>query len=261
VNLASPTYRQVVAELAQEFDISICFEVEFAESIGDVRKGLLAQLWSVPFERVRPVRSFPSFRGQKRFPGLYYAATMDGHVGFESWAERDVAMMLDFDPDVVAFSSQPFWLSWMQGGEERRHAPDYFARLADGTGVVIDVRSDNQVEPSDTAAFDATGRACREVGWLYQWTAGPGITLAANVRWLAGYRHARCWRSEIATALLEVFAEATPLMCGAHDTGDPIAVLPVLYHLLWKHLLVTELGEGLMGPASMVTTKQEGAAR
>ena len=34
---------------------------------------------------------------------------MDAHVGFESWAERDVAMMLDFDPDVVGFSSQPFW--------------------------------------------------------------------------------------------------------------------------------------------------------
>ena len=47
-------------------------------------------------ETVRPVRAFPSYRGQRSFPGLYYAATMDAHVGFESWAERDVAMMLDF---------------------------------------------------------------------------------------------------------------------------------------------------------------------
>jgi hypothetical protein len=167
VKLAPPTYPQAVAELAHEFEIGTSFEVEFVESIGRVRKGLLAQLWSVPFERVRPVRSFPSFPGQKSFPGLYYAATMDAHVGFESWAERDVAMMLDFDPDVIAFSSQPFWLTWLQGGEERRHAPDYFARLADGTGVVIDVRSDDQVEPPDAEAFAATGRACRKVGWLY----------------------------------------------------------------------------------------------
>ena len=33
--------------------------------------------------------------------GLYYAATMDVHAGFESWLERDVAMTLDFDTEVV----------------------------------------------------------------------------------------------------------------------------------------------------------------
>ncbi|HEY4854308.1 MAG TPA: hypothetical protein VII22_26265 [Streptosporangiaceae bacterium] len=53
--------------------------------------------------------SFPSFKRQKNFTGLYYAATMDAHVGFESWLECDVAMTLDFDSRVVAFSSQPFW--------------------------------------------------------------------------------------------------------------------------------------------------------
>ena len=85
---------------------------------------------------------------------------MDAHVGFESWLERDVAMMLDFDPAVVAFSSQPFWLTWAQDGRHRRHAPDYFARLADGTGVVIDVRPDDRIEPRDAEAFAATERAC-----------------------------------------------------------------------------------------------------
>jgi hypothetical protein len=41
--------------------------------------------------------------------------------------------MLDFSPEVVAFSSQPFWLTWPASGKLRRHAPNYFARLADGT--------------------------------------------------------------------------------------------------------------------------------
>ena len=162
--------------------------VEFTGSDGGCCRGPFGELWSTPFEQVAPVRSFPSFRGQVSFPGLYYAATMDAHVGFESWLERDVAMMLDFDPAVVAFSSLPFWLTWAQDGRQRRHAPDYFARLADGTGVVIDVRPDDRIEPRDAEAFAATGRACREVGWLFRRTAGPGAVLAANVRWLAGYR-------------------------------------------------------------------------
>src|SRR5260370_16716294 len=122
-------------------------EVEFTGgSAGRCCRGPLAELWSASFERAARVRPFLSVRGQASFPGLYYAATMDAHVGFESWLERDVAMMLDFDPEVVAFSSQPFWLFWAQGGERRRHVPDYFARLADGPGVGIDVPPDNLSE-------------------------------------------------------------------------------------------------------------------
>ena len=236
------------------------FEVEFTGSDGSCCRGRLGELWGTPFERVAPVRSFPSFRGQVSFPGLYYAATMNAHVGFESWLERDVAMMLDFDPAVAAFSSQPFWLAWTQDGR-RRHAPDYFARLADGTGVVIDVRPDDRIGPRDAEAFSATERACREVGWLFRRTAGPGAVLAANVRWLAGYRHRRCYRCDIAGVLAGVFAEPKPLMGGACEAGDPVAVLPVLYHLLWTRVLSVDVATGLLGPGSLVSVKQAGAGR
>lgn len=43
---------------------------------------------------------------------------------------------MDFDPTVVEFAAQPFWLLWPEGGRVRSHAPDFFARKADGTGVV-----------------------------------------------------------------------------------------------------------------------------
>lgn len=237
------------------------FEVEFTGSDGGCCRGLLGELWGMPFERAAPVRSFPSFRGQVSFPGLYYAATMDAHVGFESWLERDVAMMLDFDPEVVTFSSQPFWLIWAQDGEQRRHAPDYFARLADGTGVVIDVRPDDRIEPRDAEAFAAAERACGEAGWVFRRTAGPGTVVAANVRWLAGYRHRRCYRGEVAGLLTGVFAEPKPLMAGAREVGDPLGVLPVLYHLLWRQVLSAEVTAGLLGPGSVVSVKQEGPGR
>ncbi len=241
--------------------VAPAFVVEFTDRAGGCFRGPFGELWSTPFERAAPVRSFPSFRGQASFPGLYYAATVDAHVGFESWLERDVAMMLDFDPEVVAFSSQPFWLTWTQDGKRRRHAPDYFARLADGTGVVIDVRPDDRIEPRDAEAFAATERACQEVGWVFRRTAGPGAVLAANVRWLAGYRHQRSYRGDIAGTLTGLFAEPKPLMGGAREAGDPVAVLPVLYHLLWEQVLVTDVTAALLGPGSMVSVKPEGADR
>jgi putative transposase len=65
---------------------------------------------------------------------------MGAHVGFESWVERDNLMMLDFDPTVIAVSSQPFWLFWAaENGKVRSHAP---ARLVDALREVIDAETD-----------------------------------------------------------------------------------------------------------------------
>jgi hypothetical protein len=94
-------------------------------------------------------------------------------------------MLLDFDPDVVGVASQPFWLSWREDGRERRHAPDFFARRLDGTGVVIDVRADDRVEPVDVEAFEATARACAQAGGC---SAGSGRRMRCWPRTCAGCR-------------------------------------------------------------------------
>jgi hypothetical protein len=76
--------------------------------------------------------------------------------------------------------------------------------------------------------------------------------LLANVKWLAGYRHPRYDRPELRQALLEVFAVPEELFTGAGRVGDRLAVLPVLYHLLWRRLLHVDLDTGMLGPRSVV---------
>jgi hypothetical protein len=162
-------------------------------------------------------------------------------------------MLLDFDTSVVGVASQPFWLHWRGEDRERRHAPDFFARRADGAGVVLDVRADDRVEPADAEAFDATARACAQVGWEFRRVGVPEAVLVANVRWLARYRHPRCaGRPEVARRLVEVFARPAPLFAGAAEVGDRLAVLPVLYHLMWRQVLAADLAGGLLGPATPV---------
>jgi hypothetical protein len=228
-------------------------EVEFVAGDGLVRRGALAQCWDVPFEGVAPARSFPSFRGQRNFPGWWWSSTMERHVGYESWLERDHVMLLDWDPQVTAFASQPFWLHWLATDGPRRHLPDYFARRADGGAVVVDVRADDRIEVRDAEAFEATASACASVGWEFRRVGTLPPVFAANVRWLSRYRHPRCGRREdLAAAALEVFAQPMPLFAGAGQIGDRLAVLPVLYHLLWRQALVVDLGPALMGPDSVV---------
>jgi TnsA-like endonuclease N terminal len=228
------------------------FEVTFIDEAGCRRREPLPACWDRPFEAAAPVRSFPSAKDAVNWPGYWWSATNGRHVGYESWVERDVAMMLDFDSAVTAFSSQPFWLSWPGEKGQRRHAPDFFARLAGGGGVVVDVRPDDQVDDGAAEAFAVTAQACAEAGWEFRRTGGPPKVLAANVRWLAGYRHPRCLRADVARELLEVFGQPGPLLAGAREAGDPIAVLPVLYHMLWRHDLDTDLAGTVLGPGSLV---------
>ncbi len=232
------------------------FVVSFIDETGAQRREPLPSCWDAPFERASPSRSFPTFKGQRNFPGLWWSATTGEHVGYESWVERDVAMLLDFDPEIVAFSAQPFWLIWPGQQGERKHAPDFFARRTDGTSVVVDVRPDDLVDPEAAEAFEVTAAACQAVGWDFRRTGGPSAVLAANVRWLAGYRHPRCRRPELADALMERFVEPMPLFAGAAAVGDRLAVLPVLYHLLWRHVLMTNLAAAPLSPSSMVHRAQ-----
>jgi hypothetical protein len=58
------------------------FEVGFADATGQARREELAAVAGAAFEDASPVRSFPSFKGQRNSPGLWWAATMGRHVGF-----------------------------------------------------------------------------------------------------------------------------------------------------------------------------------
>lgn len=169
-------------------------------------------------------------------------------------------MALDADPEVVGVAAQPMWLHWVTvSGRPVRHAPDFFARLADGTGVVIDVRADERISEKDAAVFAATARVCAQVGWDYQRAGELGLVHAANLRWLSGYRHPRFAQLGLAARLGEVFAEPVPLQGGASAAGDPVAVLPVVFGMLWRGELAADLEGDLLGAATLVHARRGGA--
>jgi hypothetical protein len=208
----------------------------------------------VRYESCQPVRRLTGFEGQRHFSGFWWFATTGRHVGFESWLERDHVMLLDFDPRVVGLSSQPFWLSWIdEDGCERRHAPDFFARLADGSAVVIDVRPDDRIEPSDAAAFHVTDRACASVGWRYSRVGATPSVRAANIRWLAGYRHSRCHDVKVAEHVGRTLSAPTRLGDVVARLGDPLAVLPPLFHLLWRGVLQAEVDGAPLSFSTLLT--------
>jgi hypothetical protein len=110
------------------------FEVVYVTEGGAERTLPLTAAWAVAFECGCPVRRLRSRKGQRHLSGLWWSATTGGHVDFESWLERDHVMALDFDAAMVGIASQPFWLRWAdERGWRVSHAPDFFARRADGS--------------------------------------------------------------------------------------------------------------------------------
>lgn len=227
-------------------------ELRFVDEAGVACREPISGCWGVAFERARPVREFASYRGQVNFPGWWWFSRTAEHVGFESWLERDVVMTLDADPGVAAVASQPFWLVWFQGGRSVRHAPDFFARRVDGGAVVVDVREQDRIGAQDAVKFEVTAAACAQVGWEYRRLGALEPVLAANLRWLAGYRHPRYAGGARAGEVAEAFAGPVSLLAGARAGGDPVAVLPVVFHLLWRGILRADLAAAPLGPGSLV---------
>ncbi len=101
--------------------------------------------------------------------------------------------------------------------------------------------------------FAATQRACAAVGWGYRRAGVVDAVLAANVRWLSGFRHRRCVNAAVGSELMQRVAAGpvtvTDLVARA---GDRLAVLPMLYHLLWRGVLAADLAAAPLSGRTVV---------
>jgi len=234
-------------------DAGCGFEVEYRLRDGVPQRAGLAGCAGVRLEAAAAFREFHFEKGQRSFAGWWWLATTGSHVGYESFVERDHLMLLDFDPDVTGVSAQPLCLRWRDAsGRARRHVPDFFTRLRDGRGVLIDVRPDDRIPARDAEVFAVTARACAVAGWEFRRLGEADRVLAANVRWLSRYRHPRCADARVAGVLMEAFTAGAALFDGAAAAGDRLRVLPVLFHLMWRRELTADLMCGPLGPATPV---------
>lgn len=242
------------------------WEAVFVDPVGQV----VQQRWAdavlaVAFEELEPVSAFPVVPGRRCGPGQWWSATTGRHVACGSAAMRAQLMVLDRDPEVVGLAGRPVRLLWRDArGQVRSWVPQLFARHRDGTALLADCPGHPEAggERARKAArvLDA---ACAQAGWSYRRLEPLEKTLSANLKWLAGYRHPRnAGRPPLAAAVREAFAQPRPLIEGAEAVGDPIEVLPAVFHALWHGHLSTPLdipfnervlvggGEGLRPGAS-----------
>lgn len=212
---------------------------------------LSAAVGSVRVERATPIREFVSWPGKRNYEGLYWSSTNRRHVDFESLLEREYLLSADSETDIVAIAAQPLALLWPRDTRNHHdHVPDFFVRLSNGDGRVIDVRSPERVE-KNAEQFALTRKACDEIGWHYEVFTGLALEHAHNLRWLAGYRHDRHAPSMVTAELIQhCFENPLSLQDGlrristATSLSADVLTANVL-HLIWRQILSTDLSRPL----------------
>ncbi|MEU4686637.1 TnsA-like heteromeric transposase endonuclease subunit [Streptomyces xinghaiensis] len=195
------------------------------------------------FEQCPPLRPFSARKGKYTAPGWWWSATTGRLVHYGSGAMRLHLMLLDRDPRVRGMAGRPLELRWHAQNGARTHAAQVMLRLTDGQGVLADCTARGELSQRQRALASVVGEVCAAVGWRY-WVPGPvDPVYRRDVTWLAGYRHPR-YRAgqQLAAALRESFADRTPLWESVRRTGDPMVVLPALFHALWAGHLSADLG-------------------
>ncbi len=227
--------------------------MQFVGVDGAERYAPVMECGSVRFEALAPVAAFKSYRGQRNWPGWWWSATVGRHVGYRTWLARDHAMELDFDAHVVAYASRPFWLYFRDGLKDRRHGPDFFARRADGTGVVVDCRSTAPLGRPDVGCA-AMARACERMEWEYRLVGQLDEPRGSTLRWLAGYRHPRFADAGRAATLRAWCDDVGSVPVGAllARAGGDLVMPTVLFHLLWRQQLSMEFSVQPLSEASRV---------
>ncbi|MFG2684129.1 TnsA-like heteromeric transposase endonuclease subunit [Streptomyces sp. NPDC048392] len=242
-------------------------EAEFAGADGTlVQRRWAGAAVAVRFEQLPPVAPFPVVPGRRWGPGWWWSATTGGHVMHGSQAMCTQLMALDRDPQVVGLSARPVRLIWRDpdSGRDLTWVPQVFARYADGRALLADCPANSKPAGERAARAAAVlSAACAAVGFTYRRLVPPEQVVAANVRWLAGYRHPR-YRGAggLEQAVLAAFAAPRPLMAGAAEAGEVLTALPVLYHALWSGRLTADLarplGEHTLVSAGCPNTAMDG---
>ncbi|MCV7001167.1 TnsA-like heteromeric transposase endonuclease subunit [Mycolicibacterium alvei] len=216
-----------------------------------VRSRIVAEVGQVRFEASAPIRVFPAYRGRRSHQGRYWFSRSSSHVHFESRFEMTALMVLDFQGEAIAVSSNPFWLLWPRGAKPVRHAPDFFVRRRDGSVLIVDVKPAERITDKDREQHDLTRQCCTEIGWEYEEFTSITTPVERNLRVLSGYHHPRFAPAESARTLIVSRVReagdhgvrlAALIDAAGAATGLPDdQLLCAVYHMLWTAQLHIDL--------------------
>jgi len=201
-----------------------------------------------------PWRTFRWRDGQRHYSGTYWSATNRDHVIYESRLELARLLFADYDATVKHVVAQPFFLRARVNRRIRRHVPD-FLLFTDGLPRVVDVKPAARLSVEKVRfTLDWTRELVQELGWIYEvWSEPPDIELR-NLRFLAGFRNAERFDTELLKAIVrQTHSDITLGQVLDRDLGEqPARVRAAVLHLVWRRDLPVDITQPLTKSSPLV---------
>lgn len=208
-----------------------------------------------------PVRVPPTYRGQRSYPGLFWAATNDRTLVYESLLELDRLWLADFDPGTVGICTQPFQIAGRDSTGVRAHVPDLLLVHSDRSVTVVDIKPAAFLEkPRVRAQFEWTRALCRSKGWSYEVFTGGNPIVLRNLKLLAvGRRPDRLPDGDLVEARARLGEEGITLgkvLARKPLTCDESAWRVAVFALVWSSEVSLDLRRPLDSETILQATSE-----
>lgn len=115
---------------------------------------------------VNPVRKIKN-SGTKKNIGLFASDKMQTGIWFESLIERDYMYLLESDPDVLSYRSQPETIFYTWDNKPRKYTPDFLVERRTKKQIV-EVKPASQVHSDkNLRLFRCVAPLCQKQGWEF----------------------------------------------------------------------------------------------
>ena len=140
-----------------------------------------------------PARIIP--RNHRTLTGFIHGDNSGMYSGFESSLERDALILIEFNPSIVSYLSQPKTFDYFHNNKHRKYTPDIFIEYSNGKKLYIevkyreDLRKDWEIlRPKFKAAIEelSDDKSARFKIWTENEIRTP---LLKNATFLLPYRH------------------------------------------------------------------------
>jgi hypothetical protein len=173
--------------------------------------------------------------------------------------------MLDRDPSVVSYVTQPLTISFVdENGKKRHYTPDVKVMHSDGTVEIHEVTvAERRATDSARRRERAAREVCKSRGWKYiihTEATLPGPTMDANLNYLITYRATAYADPDVIYAIqkdLEISSDGMPIytlvirIAKRTSVAKP-RVLSTLLHMLWHGYAETDLDKLLISDGRVI---------
>lgn len=204
--------------------------------------------------KARPIKPSKkmSFRGKK------WSWKVGQMIHWESLLERDYLNILEFDPNVIYFESQPLVIPFSYEGKKRRYFPDFKVKTKDNHIHLVEVKPKKFLKvPDNQMKFHVGQMYCEQNNWNFSVVTEEHIRpgyLQDNLNLIFQVRdyHVNPTARELILNFLEKNSESNlGELSKLYD--DKAQLLIAIYQLIFDHKLKVDLINQRLNDFSMVT--------